>query len=227
MRGGQRGGGWQPVATIPRKTPTTIRFLGSVSYPLVGRVQLRRHHRAGVQIHRVLGLVGQVRGAVLHLGDLGLRGRSWKPSPGSRASCPCACGPGARSSAVGVSIPLSWAKRSSIPGNPRPCPSAQCCAAPRWPPWSRHPPRCARPSPDPPRRSAPGPSQTPPVDFMGQARAGPMTARNGPAPVPASPTARNSRSDRESEQRHSSHLRVDPCPRKWVAARPHGQTRGG
>ena len=39
---------------------------------LVGRVQLRRHHRAGVQIHRVLGLVGQVRGAVLHLGDLGL-----------------------------------------------------------------------------------------------------------------------------------------------------------
>ena len=39
---------------------------------LIGRVQLGRHHRAGVQIHRVLGLVGQMRRAVLHLGDLGL-----------------------------------------------------------------------------------------------------------------------------------------------------------
>ncbi len=35
-------------------------------------MQLGRHHRAGVQIHRVLGLVGQMRRAVLHLGDLGL-----------------------------------------------------------------------------------------------------------------------------------------------------------
>ena len=32
---------------------------------LIGRVQLGRHHRAGVQIHRVLGLVGQMRRAVL------------------------------------------------------------------------------------------------------------------------------------------------------------------
>ena len=39
---------------------------------LIGRVQLGRHHRAGVQIHRVPGLVGQMRRAVLHLGDLGL-----------------------------------------------------------------------------------------------------------------------------------------------------------
>ena len=39
---------------------------------LIGRVQLGRHHRAGVQIHRVLGLVGQMRRGVLHLGDLGL-----------------------------------------------------------------------------------------------------------------------------------------------------------
>ena len=39
---------------------------------LIGRVQLGRHHRARVQIHRVLGLVGQMGGAVLHLGDLGL-----------------------------------------------------------------------------------------------------------------------------------------------------------
>ena len=83
------------------------------------------------------------------------RGRSWKPSPGSRASCPCACGPDApgpqpwvsRYRSPGPSAPAS-------PGNPRPCRSARCCAAPRWPPWSRHPPRCARPSPDPPRRSS-------------------------------------------------------------------------
>ena len=39
---------------------------------LVGGVQLGRHHRAGVQIHRVLRLVGQMGRAVLHLGDLGL-----------------------------------------------------------------------------------------------------------------------------------------------------------
>ena len=62
-------------------------------------------------------------------------------------------------------------------------------AAPRWPPWSRHPPRCARPSPDPPRRSAPGPSQTPPCGLHGAGARGSVTARNGPAPVPASPTA--------------------------------------
>ena len=39
---------------------------------LIGRVQFGRHHRARVQIHRVLGLVGQMRRAILHLGDLGL-----------------------------------------------------------------------------------------------------------------------------------------------------------
>ena len=70
------------------------------------------------------------------------------------------------------------------PGNPRPCPSARCCAAPRWPPWSRHRPRCARPSPDPPRRSEPEPSRRSPCGPHGAGARGSVTARNGPAHDP-------------------------------------------
>ena len=35
-------------------------------------MNLDRHDRAGVQIHRVLWLVRQMRSAILHLGDLRL-----------------------------------------------------------------------------------------------------------------------------------------------------------
>ena len=40
---------------------------------LIGRVQLGCHHRAGVEVDRVLGFVSEVRGAVLHLGDPRIR----------------------------------------------------------------------------------------------------------------------------------------------------------
>ena len=60
---------------------------------------------------------------------------------------------------------------------------------PRWPPWSRHPPRCARPSPDPPRRSRPEPSRRPPRGLHGAGARGSSTARNGPAPAHGSPVA--------------------------------------
>ena len=68
---------------------------------------------------------------------------------------------------------------------------------------ARDPPRCARPSPDPPRRSAPGPSQTPPCGLHGAGARGSVTARNAGTRSRIS-NSRNSRSDRESEQRHSS-----------------------
>ena len=104
----------------------------------------------------------------------------------------------------------AWASRCrspgpgapASPGSLHPCRAARCCAAPRWPPWSRHPPRCARPSPDPPRRSRPEPSRRPPRGLHGAGARGSSTARNGPDPLTA-PQSRNSRSDRESEQRHS------------------------
>ena len=40
---------------------------------LVGRMQRCRDDDPGIEIDRVLGLVGQVRATVLHLGDLGFR----------------------------------------------------------------------------------------------------------------------------------------------------------
>jgi phosphatidylserine/phosphatidylglycerophosphate/cardiolipin synthase-like enzyme len=40
---------------------------------LVGRMDRRRHHDAGVEIDRMLGLVGEMRRSVLHLGDPGVR----------------------------------------------------------------------------------------------------------------------------------------------------------
>ena len=89
-----------------------------------------------------------------------------------------------RSSAVGVSIPLSWAKRSSITLARVPPP-----AAPRWPPWSRHPPRCVAL-----HQTRLGDQRHPVkhrrVDFMGH---GSVTARNGLHLQPGT-----------SEQRHSS-----------------------
>src|SRR5271166_1777710 len=59
----------------------------------------------------------------------------------------------ARSSALGVSIPLSFAIRVSISASAsrdssRRCRAARSCAAPRWPPSSSRRPRSARPSPD-------------------------------------------------------------------------------
>ena len=118
------------------------------------------------------------------------RGRSSKPSPRWKASCPCACGPDAPG-------PRPWASRCrspgpgapASPGSLHPCRAARCCAAPRWPPWSRHPPRCARPSPDPPRRSRPEPSRRPPRGLHGAGARGSSTARNGPAPAHGSPVA--------------------------------------
>ena len=115
------------------------RVLGSVVVsPSSARVQLRRHHRAGVQIHRVLGLVGQVRGAVLHLGDLGLG-----VAPGNpvlvRELLALALAVQTRQvlSRGCLDTALPGPSAPASPGNPRPCPSARCCAAPRWPPWSR------------------------------------------------------------------------------------------
>ena len=136
----------------------------------------RRHHRAGVQIHRVLGLRRPGAWCRPSSWRSWPRGRSWKPSPGSRASCPCACrSRRARSSAVGVSIPtlLGQALQHPQPVTLRPCPSARCCAAPRWPPWSRHPPRRS-PFTRPASAIAPGPSQITAVwTSWGSARAGP------------------------------------------------------
>jgi hypothetical protein len=36
-------------------------------------IEAAGHHRSGLQIDRVLGLVRQVRASILHLGDLGIR----------------------------------------------------------------------------------------------------------------------------------------------------------
>ncbi len=48
------------------------RFFNRRGIAFVGRLQRDRHHRARLQIHRVLGLVRQVRTAVFHLRDLGV-----------------------------------------------------------------------------------------------------------------------------------------------------------
>ena len=40
---------------------------------LVGGMHLGRDHRAGVEVHRMLRLVGQMRAAVFQLGDPGIR----------------------------------------------------------------------------------------------------------------------------------------------------------
>ena len=74
------------------------------------------------------------------------RGRSSKPNPCWKASWPCASAPDAPGS-------LPWVSRRRFPGPGAPaspgslrrCRAARCSAAPRWPPWSRHRRRCARP----------------------------------------------------------------------------------
>ena len=83
--------------------------------------------------------------------------------------------------------------------------AARCCAVQHWPPWSRHPPRCGRPSPDPPRRSAPEPSRRPPRAPRG---AGACVSSTAPGMIrhrrSRLSSRRSSRSQREAEQRHSS-----------------------
>src|SRR5262249_7550674 len=46
---------------------------------LIAGIDLRRQDQVGVQVHDVLGLVGQVGGAVLHLGDAAVRVRGRGP----------------------------------------------------------------------------------------------------------------------------------------------------
>ena len=81
----------------------------------IGGMDLGRDDGPGVEIDRMLGLVGQPGAAVLQLGDLGLADPSARSSPRWTAACPCRLRSSrTRSSAVGVAIPLSLASRSSI-----------------------------------------------------------------------------------------------------------------
>ena len=196
------------TSTASRFASAAARVLGSVVVSPSGSAgcSSAATTAAGVQIHRVLGLVGQVRGAVLHLGDLGLG-----VAPGNPVlvrepdSCPCACGPDApgpqpwvsRYRSPGPSAPAS-------PGNPRPFPhGAMLRSAALASMVEASTSRCRSPFTRPAWRSAPGPSQTPPRGLHGAGARGSVTARNGGTRSRIS-NSRNSRSDRESEQRHSS-----------------------
>ena len=80
----------------------------------VGRMDRRRHDDAGVEIDRVLRLVSQMRRSVLHLGDPGVGSVGLFQSAFDSVLPLRLRSKRARSSAVGVSIPLSCAIRVSI-----------------------------------------------------------------------------------------------------------------
>ena len=163
----------------------SVRILHRVSPSSAGCSS--RPPRAGIQIHRVLGLVGQMGRAVLHLGEASgslFETQSWFESflPLRLRSRR------ARSSAVGVSMGRSPGPSApASPGNPRPCPSARCCAAPRWPPWSRHLTPMRSPLTRPATQAIFEPSRIEDRRWTswGLARAESVTARNGPAHDPA------------------------------------------
>ena len=97
-----------------------------------------RHDRARVQIHRLLGFVGQVRRAILHLGHFGVPDRADSPTPhwtSSSSACdPCAAPRRRRWSRCPPPSPAA----ADIPCNSRRCPAAQSSASPHWlPAWSR------------------------------------------------------------------------------------------
>ena len=81
----------------------------------VGRMDRRRGDDAGVEIDRVLRLVGQMRRSILHLGDCCASGSVGLFQSAFDSVLPLRLrSKRARSSAVGVSIPLSCAIRVSI-----------------------------------------------------------------------------------------------------------------
>ena len=84
------------------------RFINRVRVARCRRLDRHRNNSAGVQIHRMLGLVGQMRAAILHLRDL--RIRIMRVLPFIVRTLPCALAVQFRQLlARGVSIPDSCA----------------------------------------------------------------------------------------------------------------------
>ncbi len=81
---------------------------------LLGGVQFSRNDRTGVEVQRMLGLVGQTRAAILQLGNPGVRIDRTLPVGVRQFLADAARSSRTRSSAVGVAMPLSLAIRVSI-----------------------------------------------------------------------------------------------------------------
>ena len=122
----------------------------------VGRLHRDADDRATLQVHGVLGLVGQVRPAVLHLRDPRMRVMGMGPV-GVRRLLLALCGTYRSVPAQHESVsrcPTLRPAASGTPCSPRPCRGERCCARQRSPPASsrRSPPSFR--GPDPRRRAA-------------------------------------------------------------------------
>ena len=90
------------------------RALDRRGVPVIGGMERRRDDDAGIEIDGVLGLVGQVRPTVLQPGDLGLWIGRADPLLVRQLLALAAASIRTRSSALGVSMPLSLAICFSI-----------------------------------------------------------------------------------------------------------------
>jgi len=104
--------GWSVVGAAlicARSSPRHQRAAIVVVSPSSAGCSARRDDDAGIEIDRVLGLVGKVRATVLHLGDLGLVDRSCWSTPRSTTSCPSVAIDANEIVRTRVSMPLSLA----------------------------------------------------------------------------------------------------------------------
>ena len=105
--------------------------------PLVGALDRHPDDGAGLQVDRVLGLVREVRAAVLHLRDARV-GVVRMPPVGVAALLRAVRSNRARSARVGVAMPDACASRVKTPNRSRPSRVARCSAGRRSPPGSWH-----------------------------------------------------------------------------------------
>ena len=170
----------------------------------VGGVDLGRDDGAGVEIDRMLGLVGQPGTPVLHLGDLRLR-VAWRGPVrvGQPLAC-CGCDPAGSGHPPSVSRCHSpWPTGAASRGSLRRCRGGRSRAAPRWPPSSRHRRQCGRPGSGRARPSRCSTQVNTASCTSSGRRERVLLSQEWSGTDSLVPSRRNSRSDRLSAQRHS------------------------
>src|SRR6266849_4594647 len=217
------------------------RFIERGRFALIGALQRDRHHRTRVQIHRVLGLVRQMRASVLHLRNPRVPVRRALPLLIRRAFLALTVQPRQ------VFVPRRFDPRrlrqpaQKILVTLVPCPAAQSSASPHWLPGSSHRSRSAGLAAVRDRPARPAPRQTPRDASPDRSAAACAKSSSGPActrparcpqsaAAPANPpAAKQSRAPPRCPQNIRSAAPESKSPASATGARtsPHKTSRTG